>query len=98
MSAIRVSLRRIMVHMIEESAHHNGALPRRRQAWRSDIGRSAGLGLLHFSMSGLYMAVPGDEKLMFRMACAGHRTQPGRPVRCPFQTLKYGQAGPLTCA
>jgi hypothetical protein len=35
--------------------------------------RSPDLGLLYFSTSELYNAIPGSEKLMFRLACAGHQ-------------------------
>jgi pimeloyl-ACP methyl ester carboxylesterase len=39
----------------------------------STVNTSADLGLLYFSVPALYQAVPGDRKLMFRLACAGHQ-------------------------
>ncbi|MEV4946890.1 alpha/beta fold hydrolase [Streptomyces sp. NPDC053755] len=37
------------------------------------INTSSSLGLLYFSTSELYNAIPGSKKLMFRLACAGHQ-------------------------
>jgi pimeloyl-ACP methyl ester carboxylesterase len=37
------------------------------------INTSPSLGLLYFSTSELYQAIPGPKKLMFRLSCAGHQ-------------------------
>lgn len=39
----------------------------------STVNTSPDLGLLYFSVPALYQAIPGDQKLMFRIACAGHQ-------------------------
>ena len=39
----------------------------------STVNTSADLGLLYFSVPALYQAIPGDQKLMFRIACASHQ-------------------------
>ncbi|WP_369034437.1 alpha/beta fold hydrolase [Streptomyces adonidis] len=39
----------------------------------SVVNTSPDLGLLYFSVPALYKAVPGGQKLMFRIACAGHQ-------------------------
>lgn len=39
----------------------------------STVNTSPDLGLLYFSVPALYKTIPGDHKLMFRLACAGHQ-------------------------
>ncbi|WP_455409990.1 alpha/beta fold hydrolase [Streptomyces hiroshimensis] len=39
----------------------------------STVNTSPDLGLLYFSVPELYKAIPGPQKLMFRIACAGHQ-------------------------
>ncbi|MEU8435397.1 alpha/beta fold hydrolase [Streptomyces sp. NPDC029216] len=39
----------------------------------STVNTSPDLGLLYFSVPELYKAIPGPDKLMFRLACAGHQ-------------------------
>lgn len=39
----------------------------------SSVNTSPDLGLLYFSVPTLYNKIPGPQKLMFRIACAGHQ-------------------------
>ncbi|MFJ3170940.1 alpha/beta hydrolase [Streptomyces roseus] len=39
----------------------------------SIVNTDPSLGLLHFSVPALYKAIPGPNKLMFRLSCAGHQ-------------------------
>ncbi|MFF4011662.1 alpha/beta fold hydrolase [Streptomyces sp. NPDC001717] len=55
----------------------------------STVNTAPNLGLLYFSVPELYKAIPGPNKLMFKIACAGHQAVWEKEASKLLHTMSY---------